>query len=385
MFGEVRSLLQHKPDAEIWEALCQQLSDWRGPEDLESVVIPYILAHIQEWPHHLRGTPLRWKEGLVRGANLPFARLIKHLDASHMGLRNEDLLTLARAPVMAHVASIDFSHNAIGWRGLSHLLEETRHLERLRALSFDHTGIGVEGIRLIAQTQSLRDLESLSLRAVQTSPEGIRALMQSPSLKSLKKLAISKNGLVERHISALLDGERFAQLRTLLLDDNPLGSRGVIRLFHQRSTVNLEALDLSSCNLSAPIATLLAQTRALPNLRTLRVAHNPLVRHCERFRDASHLSSLRELDVCGHGDEYDSLVTLFRHHAPPPYLERLAISSGPRCEDLEALTQQHGVSLTHRITIDMSPDHAFGGEDGEEEGRAGEEDDAFSHAEHARM
>ena len=353
MFGEVRSLLQHKPDAEVWESLCQQLSDWRGPEDLESVVIPYILAHIQEWPHHLRSTPLRWKEGLVRGANLPFARLIKHLDASHMGLRNEDLLTLARAPVMAHVASIDFSHNAIGWRGLSHFLDQTRHLERLRALSFDHTGIGVEGIRLLAQTQSLRDLEALSLRAVQTSPEGIRALMQSPSLKALTKLALSKNGLVERHMAALLDGERFAQLTTLLLDDNPLGSRGVIRLFHQRSTVNLEVLDLSHCNLSAPIATLLAQTRSLPNLHTLRVAHNPLVRHCERFRDAIHLTALRRLDVCGHGEEYDSLVRLLREHEPPARLEQLAVSRGPRCEDLEELASHHGMSLCHHIEIDM--------------------------------
>lgn len=354
MFGEIRSLLQTKPSLQGWEELCHLISEWRGPEDLETLVIPYIMSHLQEWPHVMRRTPLRWKEGLVRGANLPFAGLVKVLDGSSLKLRNEDLLTLAKAPVMQHIEAVDLSHNLFGWRGLKHLLDHAPDATRWRALSFDRTGVGVEGLRLLADSPGLKHLEALSLAHVQTSPEGLLALMQSAHLHALHTLVLSHNGLTERHIEALVDGPRFGQLTTLLLEGNPLGSRGVIRLFHQRRTQHIKVLDLSACGLTAPVADLLAQNRALPSLEVLRLAHNPLVRRSEAFIDVRTLKALRALDLSGQQAEERASVRRLLKEGRFDTLRTLCISARAHDHTLTELAIPQHVELVHELPIPLT-------------------------------
>ncbi len=354
MFGEIRSLLQDKPSAQGWEELCHVISEWRGPEDLETLVMPYILSHLQEWPHAMRRTPLRWKEGLVRGARLPFGPLVKVLDGAELKLRNEDLLTLARAPVMSHVEAIDLSRNVFGWRGLSHLLTSAPSRERWRALRLAPTAVGVEGLRLIADTPGLSRLEVLSLSNVRTSPEGLHALMNSAHLSALNTLVLAHNDMTERHIEALVDGERFTQLETLVLGHNPLGSRGVIRLFHQRRTQHLEALDLCACGLTTPVAELLSQSRALPRLKRLRLAQNPLVRRVEVFDGARLFRNLEGLDVSGEeGEERASAMRLLEKGVLGG-LEVLAISRRAHDARIVQLAVDRGIELVDRLPLPIA-------------------------------
>ncbi len=352
MFGEIRSIVQNKPSVDVWEDLCQQLSDWSGSEDLNDVVIPYILSHIGSWPYRIRTTPLRWKEGLVRGARLPFAPLVKVLDASHMGLRNEDLHTLAHAPILEHVQAVDLSHNVFGWRGLKNFLEHSKDPTRLRALNLSHTSIGVEGLRLIADTEPLKHLEVLSLSGIQTSPEGLAALTQSPHLHALHTLILSHNNITERYVEALLSGPRFSQITTLALDHNPLGSRGVVRLFHKRSTKNLQALDLSACRLTAPIADLLTQTSSLSKLQTLRVAYNPLVSRAYAFNRDSKLTSLQRLDLQAEGREHPAVLQLLEQ-GPPPSLRCLGITKTKKSEQITEIADDYNIKTTHHMGIDL--------------------------------
>ena len=91
-FGDLRSVLHNAPSEEVWEAVCHTLSEMRGT-DIEGVVVPYALAHLTGWPDELRRAPLRWKDALARGARLPFTSVVRVLDLTGEGLRNEDMLT----------------------------------------------------------------------------------------------------------------------------------------------------------------------------------------------------------------------------------------------------------------------------------------------------
>ena len=352
MFGEIRSLLQSAPSPKRWEQLCQHVSEWSERDELEGTIIPYILSHVQEWPHAYRRSPLRWKDGLVRGADLPFGALVKVLDASRMRLHNEDLLTLARAPIMAHVEALDLSRNLFGWRGLMHLLEQSAHVSNLRALDLTHTGVGVEGLRLLAQTPELSQLEVLRLDHVQCSPRGLEALMASEHLKRLHTLTLCHNGLSERHIAALVCGERFTALRALALDGNPLGSRGALRLFRRRLTERLEALSLAECEISTPTAQVLAQARALGALKQLRVSGNPLAYRAEVFASSASLSHLEELDLRADGRERHGVEQLLERGAPSA-LKRLALSSLALSPALRELAQDQCVELTTTMPLDL--------------------------------
>lgn len=357
LFGEIRSVLQQPPSASRWEELCHYVSEWSGPEDFAEVVLPYILSHLElGWPEWLRRSPLRWREGLARGASLPFMPMVRVLDASRLGLRNEDLLTLARAPMMRSSASaLDLSHNPFGWRGLMHVFESAPRLEEVRALSLDHTGVGAEGVRLIAETPALHGLEVLSLAQLDVSPESLRTLAMSQHLSALHTVNLSGNNLSERHIEALTDGACFARWHTLLLHDNPLRSRGAIRLFYRAPLSQLRALDISRCEFAAPVAEMIGQCKDLQGLEVLRMADDPLTRHAEGLGRGGQLTRVHTIDVRGvRGLGLQSLERLLESGALPE-LRHIALgrASDTLPASLLGVASERGITLATSAPISL--------------------------------
>ena len=299
MFGEVRSLLQQAPTAQNWEALCQHVSDWGEPGFAESA-LPYILSHLERWPDHLRRAPLRWAEGLARGAALEFAPMVRVLDARALNLKNEDMWTLARAPIMKHVTGLNLAHNPIGWRGLSHLFDTPEPVApQLRALDVGASAVGGEGVRLLASSQALRGLKSLALTQLSLSPASLAALSQSEVLGELKALHLGGNDFGERHLEAVSRGELIAGLETLALDRNPLGARGGLWMLRHMGLAHLKALGLRGCELPGGLIGALGRPGTLDEVHTLCLSGNQGLSALADLARARGLRHLRALEVEG--------------------------------------------------------------------------------------
>lgn len=349
MFGELRSLLQQKPSPEAWEQLCHFISEWSA-EGFEHDTLPYVQSHLASWPAELRTTPLRWREGLARGANLPFASIVRVLDAQRMNLRNEDMLTMGRAPVMEHLIGLNLSDNKIGWRGLNHLLEHAPP-NKLEALALDRTGIGNEGLKLLARSPTLSNLRVLSLSGVHMAPSGLEALMQSEHLGALEALVLDDNNLNDRHLASFASSRNFGNLRSLFMANNPLRAHDTIRIFRRTNISGVKVLDLSGCTLTESVSTIITTHTGLRGLEILLFARNPALANLRAFARTRALPNLRCLDAWGNGVNPDHLTELITGGALPK-LEQLALKGSPSVE-LANAAQAHGVTLTEQITLSL--------------------------------
>ncbi|MEM1347742.1 MAG: hypothetical protein AAGI01_04235, partial [Myxococcota bacterium] len=197
-FGDVRSLLQQAPSPQHWRALCQAVAEWDGPE-FEERVLPYILDGLASWPLRLRRAPMRWLDGLARGARLPWAPMVKVLDLTDFGLRNEDMHTLAHAPALEHLEVLILDGNDIGIKGVRYL-SESPEVRSLRVLSLQGARVDAEGARAITATPYFASLERLVLRDAQLHTEAVEYLAHTDQLHALRELDLSHNGM--RHKAA---------------------------------------------------------------------------------------------------------------------------------------------------------------------------------------
>lgn len=349
MFGELRSLLQQKPSADAWEQLCHFISEWSA-EGFEHDTLPYVLSHLASWPDELRTTPLRWREGLARGANLPFASIVRVLDARRMSLRNEDMLTMGRAPIMKHILGLDLSDNRIGWRGLNHLLEHAPP-HKLEALALDRTGIGNEGLKLLARSPTLSNLRVLSLSGVHMAPSGLEALMQSEHLDALEALVLDDNNLNDRHLASFASSRNFGNLRALFMANNPLRAHDTIRIFRRTNISGVKVLDLSGCGLTESVATIITTHTGLRQLEVLQLARNPALANLRAFARTRALPNLRCLDAWGDSANQAHLTALITSGALPK-LSQIAIKGAPS-EALTDAANAHGVTLTEQLGLSL--------------------------------
>lgn len=341
MFGEVRSVLQRPPSEANWEELCQLVSqDWRRP-GFEEDLLPYILSHLDEWPDSMRTTPLRWRDGLVRGASMPFMGMVRVLDATGMGLKNEDMWTLAKSPVMRHITGLILAGNKIGWRGLNHLFEgEEAPAPHLRSLDLSHTAIGGEGVRMLAATEALPRLESLSLEGLGLSRDAIDVLTSSETLPSLTALSLARNDLAARHLEVLAEGELFERLRVLSLDENNLGAHGGLRLARRAKISHLAGLSLVRCNLPSPIIEAIGRRPRALSCSVLRLSHNPGISALGALISTDALPSLRILEVDGERVHREDLLAAASSEKLTS-LELLAVSAKAIDEDLSLRARAH--------------------------------------------
>ncbi len=171
-FGDIRSLLHRAaPGGDGWEELKMRLEEWDPPADIAaSRVIPYIEAHLSEWPAQVRALEVGTMFGLRkarRAAWLPLVRAVALVRAEVEVIRE-----VAGASFLNAVEVLDLSGNALNDDDLATWLE-TQRAEALRELVLDNNELTSACIRPLERSGLLPQLERLSLRGNNLSARGV--------------------------------------------------------------------------------------------------------------------------------------------------------------------------------------------------------------------
>ncbi len=305
-FGEIRSILQQTPSPEAWEALCDQIALWSWPhyETFEQQILPYLLHHLESWPDALRGAPDRWRPGLLRAAPMPWAPMIRALDASAQGFSVADMETLTMAPVLPHLTALDLSQNRFGAAGLQRLMQ-SRKLRGLRSLRLADVSLGVDGALPLLDADALPRLDTLDMSNTGINSRTLDALgglnlrAREEPLPALRALVLDRNMLGERAIGALRRTRHARQLERLSLAQTSLTMRSAVELTYAPATfMALHTLDLSENQLGEQTAQLFARNAQLPALRSLALRGNLIGPEGARaLAQGGALNALETLDL----------------------------------------------------------------------------------------
>lgn len=371
LFSEIRSLLQRAPDAQVWAEVCEYMSHWRERETFEQSALPYALGHLSGWPDELRAVPLRWRDALVRGIDLPWTPIVRALDASRMGLRDADMLALVHAPVLKFVTRLDLTDNRLDARALGKLLDAVAP-GQLHTLHLSGNLLGDDGVRVLASHPALSGLRVLEIGRVGMSDVGLRALLHSVTLPALEVLRVRQErldgaqtaralaearvtpralelveaGMTPHALEALLEGPLLDSLRALDLSGNELGFRGGALLARSPRVAGLRALRLRRVMLGERALDVLVRSEQVEGIGALDVSHNHLGDEGVRYLgQPTCMPQLRALGVARVGVSAATLHMLCNARR----LHHLALAPGDLAtRDVEILRATHP-----RLTLHM--------------------------------
>lgn len=299
-FGDVRSMLHVPPNAKVWESMCHALSNWPSAHELDTLVLPYVLTHLERWPDRLRVCPERWIDGMIRGARAPMFSIVRALTLAQRGLGDVDLLTLARAPALRHITMLDLSDNPIGLYGLGHLMGSP-HIEGLEVLRLDGVRPVGQGLELLATSGRLRHLTSLIWTRSTHDAVGVRALCASTQLEALSSLDLSDNGaLGKEEVEALSQSPLFPRLQALTLHNIPLKMSGLTALVRRADPSSLRQLGLRATGIHDAALQMLARSANMEHLERLDLGEHICTDQgvCAMAR-STHFPGLTSLDLRG--------------------------------------------------------------------------------------
>ena len=110
-FGELRSLLQQPPSAQVWEALCALVfpAKWEKTADQW---LPYAQDQLdRRWPDDLRVMPLKWAQRKRPPSAL---QLVRHLSLSYETHRQRDMLLDMFEVARPHITHLSL-HSGAAW------------------------------------------------------------------------------------------------------------------------------------------------------------------------------------------------------------------------------------------------------------------------------
>lgn len=246
-FGELRSIVQQRPSAQAWEALCEHLERWPSPEQ-ELLAIPYAEQRLARWPSAILSAPMRWLTRLLPYAPLRLARTMSILDAP---ISLELASSLASNPHLRHIERVSLRANQLGDQGLAALLggenfsgltslsvhlnglraasarviTECAYVGQLQELALYGNRLRDQGVRQLAHGP-LHSLKHLDLSANEVKDEGARALAQHTTLHALNSLDLRRNQISDVGVEVLAGSARMSALRALYMEDNPFTTRG---------------------------------------------------------------------------------------------------------------------------------------------------------------
>lgn len=256
-FGELRSIVQQRPSAQAWEALCEHLERWPSPE-LEQLALPYTLQYLARWPSAILVAPMRWLNRLTPYAPLTLARTLNILEAP---ISLEQARTLASNPHLRHIELIYLRANQLGDRGLEALLGG-EHFLGLTSLSVHLNGLRAASAHVITECAYVGQLQELSFYGNRLRDQGVRQLVQSP-LHRLKRLELSANEVKDGGAVAISQNSRLGALQTLDLRRNQIGDLGVEALASSPHTSTLWALYLEDNPITSRGERALAESKHL--------------------------------------------------------------------------------------------------------------------------
>ena len=349
MFGEIRSLLKRPPSPQGWESLCAHISDL-GFEQV-SQIMPYVLDHLKEWPDALRVAPLRWRDGLVRGATLPFAPMVRVLDAGAMDLRNEDMLTFSRSTVVPHLRALSLRGNAISWRGLKILVEQGT-LKGLVALNLAGTLPGGQGLELLADHMAsggLPALEQLSLAHTRLTMPLVLPLLEANTRRTLQALGLAHNGLQDGGMLTWFEAKSLPPMPLIDLAGNPITGRAFLVARRLGWTRGVGWLGVGGLGLSATGVLPLLRGQDWPMLHTLDLSSNPIAPSLQVLVGqgrAGGFSALRVLGLLETGAQVREVIALIEGL---PGLQGLVLDRTLATPEAHDFAQEHGVRLLANV------------------------------------
>jgi hypothetical protein len=265
-FGELRSLLQQPPSAEVWEALCALVfpAKWEKTADQW---LPYAMDQLdRRWPDDLRVMPLKWSQRKRPPSALQLVRHLRHDKSAHDQLPAV-LGLLERADAQLTTLTVWF----LDTPRASQLLSACAN-PALRSVSLMYCDLDA--------TLALGGLATARTLRIDNSPisdEALSAILQASNTPELRSFALRfrRPGPAKRLGKLLCASGAAARLESLELHKNMLtGHAELARTLAQVPWPALSALDRSGC--ACDPAGLRALLDAAPALRELRLSESKL-------------------------------------------------------------------------------------------------------------
>ena len=240
-FGNLRSLLTQPAHEERWASVCAILDTWPEPQVREH--LPYLRAHLGQWPAHILRSPASWaKRALTQP--VPQLSLVKTLVcAGHNTLRPGELEGLAASLLDAPIERLELHGKCMARASLAALFALLPNL-RIRRVRATRATLGLSGLEALLESRQTGHLTQLYLERESIGEWGARAIAEHERAPQLEALSIVDAMLSTEAMTSLLWGDALAP-RSLSLDHNRMTSAyGSPELFKQ-----VRALSARGCGL----------------------------------------------------------------------------------------------------------------------------------------
>jgi hypothetical protein len=354
LFGELRSLFQHAPSAQLWRELCELADAW-SDEGFVHVALDYALNHLRGWPDALREPPPRWVDALAyqQLGDEPRALLCTTLAPRSGSLEHDELMRLCASPYLAHITTLDLGGWGLSAGHIAHIVASP-HLSNLTTLELGLNPIGPDGARAIAASPHMGRLSALYMVQCHIGPEGAAMLAASPHMRQLRALNVRQNKLGDVGVAAL----GALALEELYAGENEVGDVGLSALCGADSLRGMHTLVLDRNAITASgVEFLLAPGSTLRGLEVLDLCSNHINdAGLSAFARAPHLGVLEELRL--HNNSFSD--TWMQTLAASPYLSlsiRAAWMDAPEAAELVMDPELLRASLESLLSDDLDGDH----------------------------
>lgn len=343
MTPEIETLLTFSPSVQSWVELTKRL-DALNDDELET-----LRPRLDRWPDAMRIVPGEHFHSVLEGKQWKYQHLCTALTFFAQRMSHDELEKTSKNPVLAKFTHLGFSNcrldpqaakilaqsphlsglkgldlgggNEIGDDGLEALTQtpwfaQLEHLDlwssgigagalqalasvpmnRLRHLNISHNKVYGAGARALAQAQGWTALDTLEAHGIRCSDAGTIALASAPWFGQLQSLSFSRNTITAPGAQALSKAFRAAQaLQYLHMDVNKVGGQSVLDLIEIES---LRFLSLKECDIDDHWVQQAANSKALGNLKELRLGANPIgIKGAKALLMSTRLKSLESLSL----------------------------------------------------------------------------------------
>jgi len=234
-------------------------------------------------------------------ARCPHLAGLRHLNLGRNRLEDDAASHLAGSTLLTNLVELDLAENDLSESG-GRSLAASLAFGELRRLELRHNPLGPGGAEALAGSERLPALEYLGLGNTGIGVPRLHALHRMTDLLRVPALDLTGNQLGPNGLKTILtrpaNDAAPVRLRELDLSHNELGEGGARVLAECRALADVRTLRLAGCGITDEAARLLANSPLLNKLTALDLANNPVNDPGFRgFLDSQHLRSLRKLTV----------------------------------------------------------------------------------------
>ncbi len=318
-FGEIRSILQASPSTQAWQRITQIID--QTPEDACShTLLPYIKAHISQWPTHLLHTPRHWIEALFAHDPPEHTSLVRTLNLSQRGLSDRDIKIMCDHASLRQIQHLDISHNWLMKQGVKYLCASP-HTHALVTLDLSYNQLGDAGVSEFSQSNSLNNLASLSLARNDLSVQSLEEVSRANFSSSIEHIDLSNNWIRFDPNTPLALHHEFTALTHLSLASNQIKDLGLEHILAKEQMFpSLNTLNLRHTNLTGEAGRLLAWSEFTSQLTSLDLAENNLTNQgVHLLLESGYIRHLENLNLSNNQISDDALLAM----SDTPHLESL--------------------------------------------------------------